>query len=64
MSHLSTTVRVAAPENLRSFVEASGIEYAPLFGNSQQILESEEGRRDRDGGRGLLGAQRGSPRHR
>jgi sterol 3beta-glucosyltransferase len=38
-------VRVAAPENLRSFVEASGVEYAPLFGNSQEILESEDGRR-------------------
>lgn len=38
-------VRVCAPENLRAFVEASGIEYAPLFGNSQEILESEDGRR-------------------
>jgi sterol 3beta-glucosyltransferase len=36
---------VAAPENLRGFVERAGIEYAPLYGNSQQILESEEGRR-------------------
>ncbi len=38
-------VRVAAPENLRTFVESSGVEYAPLFGNSQEILESEDGRR-------------------
>lgn len=38
-------VRVAAPENLRGFVERAGIEYAPLHGNSQAILESEEGRR-------------------
>ena len=38
-------VRVAAPENLRGFVERAGIEYAPLFGNSQAILESEEGQR-------------------
>jgi sterol 3beta-glucosyltransferase len=37
--------RVAAPENLRSFVERAGIEYAPLHGNSQTILESEEGQR-------------------
>ncbi|MDX2090491.1 MAG: glycosyltransferase [Kofleriaceae bacterium] len=38
-------VRVAAPENLRPFVEKAGIEYAPLFGSSQEILESEAGRR-------------------
>ncbi len=38
-------VRVAAPENLRRLVEDAGIEYAPLFGNSQEILESEAGRR-------------------
>lgn len=38
-------VRVAAPENLRGFVEASGVEYAPLFGNSQEVLESNEGRK-------------------
>ncbi len=38
-------VRVAAPENHRHFVEKTGIEYAPLFGNSQDILESEEGQR-------------------
>ncbi|MDP2316980.1 MAG: glycosyltransferase [Pseudomonadota bacterium] len=38
-------VRVAAPENLRGFVESSGLEYAPLHGNSQAIMESEEGRR-------------------
>jgi sterol 3beta-glucosyltransferase len=38
-------VRVAAPENLRGFVEASGVEYAPLFGNSQEILESDAGRK-------------------
>lgn len=38
-------VRVAAPENLRSFVERAGVEYAPLFGNSQEILESEDGRK-------------------
>jgi sterol 3beta-glucosyltransferase len=37
--------RVAAPENLRGFVERAGVEYAPLHGNSQAILESEEGRR-------------------
>jgi sterol 3beta-glucosyltransferase len=37
--------RVAAPENLRSFVERAGVEYAPLYGNSQTILESEEGQR-------------------
>lgn len=37
--------RVAAPENLRSFVERAGVEYAPLFGNSQEILESESGQR-------------------
>ncbi|XWV17885.1 MAG: glycosyltransferase family 1 protein [Gemmatimonas sp.] len=37
--------RVAAPENLRSFVERAGVEYAPLHGNSQTILESEEGQR-------------------
>lgn len=36
--------RVAAPENLRSFVEGAGVEYAPLFGSSQEILESEAGR--------------------
>ncbi len=38
-------VRVAAPEKLRSFVESAGVEYAPLIGNSQDILESEDGRR-------------------
>lgn len=38
-------VRVAAPENLRAFVEAAGVEYAPLFGSSQEIMESEVGRR-------------------
>jgi sterol 3beta-glucosyltransferase len=38
-------VRVGAPENLRGFVEAAGVEYAPLYGNSQEILESETGRR-------------------
>lgn len=38
-------VRVAAPENLRGFVEGAGVEYAPLFGSSQEILESEEGRK-------------------
>jgi sterol 3beta-glucosyltransferase len=37
--------RIAAPENLRGFVERAGIDYAPLFGNSQEILESESGRR-------------------
>lgn len=37
--------RVAAPENLRGFVERAGVEYAPLHGNSQAILESEEGQR-------------------
>jgi len=37
--------RVAAPENLRSFVERAGVEYAPLVGNSQEILESEPGQR-------------------
>lgn len=37
--------RVAAPENLRGFVERAGVEYAPLYGNSQTILESEEGQR-------------------
>ena len=38
-------VRVAAPENHQRFVEKAGIEFAPLFGNSQDILESEEGQR-------------------
>ncbi|HVJ93248.1 MAG TPA: glycosyltransferase, partial [Labilithrix sp.] len=38
-------VRVAAPENLRRLVEGAGVEYAPLSGNSQEILESEAGRR-------------------
>jgi sterol 3beta-glucosyltransferase len=38
-------VRVAAPENLRRFVEQAGVEYAPLHGNSQEILESEEGKK-------------------
>lgn len=42
---LGYQVRVAAPENLRGFVEAAGVEYAPLFGSSQEILESEEGRK-------------------
>ncbi|MCC6006533.1 MAG: glycosyltransferase family 1 protein [Rhodobacteraceae bacterium] len=37
--------RVAAPENLRGFIEQAGIEYAPLFGSSQEILESENGQR-------------------
>lgn len=37
--------RIAAPENLRGFIEQAGIEYAPLFGSSQQILESESGKR-------------------
>lgn len=37
--------RVAAPENLRAFVEKAGVEYAPLFGNSQEIMESEAGQR-------------------
>jgi sterol 3beta-glucosyltransferase len=37
--------RIAAPENLRSFVEKAGIEYAPLHGNSQEIMESESGQR-------------------
>jgi len=37
--------RVAAPENLRGFVERSGVAYAPLHGNSQAILESPEGQR-------------------
>jgi len=39
------TTRIAAPENLRGFIEQAGIEYAPLFGSSQEILESENGRR-------------------
>jgi sterol 3beta-glucosyltransferase len=38
-------VRVAAPENLRGLVEKAGIEYAPLHGNSQEIMESDVGRR-------------------
>ncbi len=38
-------VRVAAPKNHQAFVEKAGIEYAPLFGNSQEILESETGQR-------------------
>lgn len=38
-------VRVAAPENLRSFVERAGVEYAPLHGNSQEIMESESGQK-------------------
>ena len=38
-------VRVAAPENHQRFVEKAGLEFAPLFGNSQDILESEEGQR-------------------
>ncbi len=38
-------VRVAAPENHRAFVEKAGIDFAPLFGNSQEILESEAGQR-------------------
>jgi sterol 3beta-glucosyltransferase len=37
--------RIAAPENLRDFIEQAGIEYAPLFGSSQEILESENGQR-------------------
>lgn len=37
--------RIAAPENLRGFVERAGIDYAPLFGSSQEILESESGKR-------------------
>lgn len=37
--------RIAAPDNLRGFVERAGIDYAPLHGNSQQILESDSGRR-------------------
>jgi sterol 3beta-glucosyltransferase len=37
--------RIAAPENLRSFVERAGIEYAPLYGDSQEILESDSGKR-------------------
>jgi sterol 3beta-glucosyltransferase len=37
--------RIAAPENLRSFIERAGIEYAPLHGNSQEIMESESGKR-------------------
>jgi sterol 3beta-glucosyltransferase len=38
-------VRVAAPENHKRFVEKAGLEFAPLFGNSQDILESESGQR-------------------
>jgi sterol 3beta-glucosyltransferase len=38
-------VRVAAPENHRTFVQKAGIDYAPLHGNSQDILESEMGQR-------------------
>jgi sterol 3beta-glucosyltransferase len=38
-------VRVAAPENHQRFVEKAGLEFAPLFGNSQDILESEMGQR-------------------
>lgn len=37
--------RIAAPENLRGFVERAGIDYAPLHGNSQEILESDSGKR-------------------
>jgi sterol 3beta-glucosyltransferase len=37
--------RICAPENLRSFVERAGIAYAPLHGNSQEIMESESGQR-------------------
>lgn len=37
--------RIAAPENLRSFVEKAGIDYAPLYGSSQEIMESEAGQR-------------------
>ncbi|MCA3447455.1 MAG: glycosyltransferase family 1 protein [Rhodobacter sp.] len=39
------TTRITAPENLRSFVERAGIDYAPLHGNSQEILESDSGKR-------------------
>jgi sterol 3beta-glucosyltransferase len=42
---LGIKTRIAAPENLRGFVERAGIEYAPLFGSSQEILESDSGRR-------------------
>ncbi len=38
-------VRIAAPENHKAFVEKAGLEFAPLFGNSQDILESEMGQR-------------------
>ncbi len=38
-------VRVGAPTNLRGLVEGAGVEYAPLSGDSQEILESENGRR-------------------
>ena len=37
--------RVVAPENLLGLVERAGLEYAPLFGSSQEILESESGKR-------------------
>jgi len=37
--------RVAAPENLEGFVAKAGAEYAPLFGNSKEIMESEKGQR-------------------
>ncbi len=39
------SVVVCAPENLRRFVESAGLPYAPLQGNSQEILDSEEGKR-------------------
>jgi sterol 3beta-glucosyltransferase len=37
--------RIAAPENLRGFIERAGIDYSPLYGNSQEIMESESGKR-------------------
>lgn len=39
------SVRVAAPMNFESSIRRLGLEYAPLFGDTREILESDSGRR-------------------
>jgi sterol 3beta-glucosyltransferase len=54
--------RVAAPENFQSFVEAFGLDYAPLAGDTRQLLEGGEALREmrRGSNRGFFMAVRRS----
>jgi sterol 3beta-glucosyltransferase len=44
LQDLGHSVTLVAPENFESYVKQFNVTYYPLVGNTQEILESEEGR--------------------